>query len=98
MAALKIEIGGGVGDIALMMLDGAEDELALELVDELTERDARPVDLRLASAFAEMPEGAELALADRLKRREDDEPLDEVAKLAHIAGKIVFAELFERLL
>src|SRR6266849_4241362 len=97
MAALDAEALGGAGHVPLVGPQLAQDEGALEGLARLLEGTLAlaVVGRRLRVPRAER--GREALGADHVTRAHDDEPLDHVAQLAHVAGPVVRQEVGEGL-
>src|SRR5262245_58971584 len=95
MTALEPEVGGGLRDVALVVLERAEDEIALDLVHHRLERRAGSIDAAAGSA-ARRQVRAHVPLPDRVVLREDHEALDQVLELADVAGEVVLLDRRER--
>src|SRR5258706_5349594 len=97
VAALDAEALGGAGHVPLVGTQRDEDEGPLEGLARLLERALAQavVGRRLGVRWPER--GREVLGADDVARAHDDEPLDHVAQLAHVAGPVVRQEVGERL-
>src|SRR4051794_5149911 len=90
--ARDAELGGGAGAVALMVLQGALDVLALEIV-EAERRVPAVADAGTRAEFA----GEVLDVDRRLAAPEDQGALEHVAHLAHVARPGIGEQPLERL-
>src|SRR5688572_17108913 len=99
MRPLELELARRVRHVPAILLEAREDDLSLRLRDLIAQRAADPrrrlaaTRLHLAAEHRPHRVAADLRLAS-----EDQEPLDGVAKLAHVPGPVVRLEERHRLL
>src|SRR5438128_4930925 len=95
VAALDPQALGGAGHVPVVGAQLGEDVRALEVVARVLERPIAGFAHR-RRGFLGSQRRRQVLGGDHVARRHDDEPLDHVAELAHIAGPVVGQEVPER--
>ena len=96
VAALDVEDLGGARDVALLLGQRAQDVVALEALARLVQRQHRPVRAGQLAGADDAVEERQVLDRDGVARHHDQQALDHVAQLAHVARPAVAAQRRQR--